>query len=209
MNITLEATERGVGKKSDLNELRNQDYIPGIIYGPGRDSVSIKLEKNHFLKEYRKTIGELVVFELKIGKKKYQTIIKDKQIHPLTREIQHVDFLELRQDTKIKVNVPLKFRGTPVGVNDGGVLETMIREIEIACLPKDLVEDIEVDISGLEIGKSIQIADLNIENVEISLSPDIAVAIVNPPKALMEEVPEEEAEGEEPSEEKSETETEE
>ncbi|MBW6516576.1 MAG: 50S ribosomal protein L25 [Candidatus Cloacimonetes bacterium] len=211
MNIVIEATEREIGTKSDLNELRKSNFIPGVIYGPGREPLSIKLDKNLFLKEYRKTIGELVIFNVKIGKKQYQTIIKDKQIHPVSREIQHLDFLELQKDSKIKVNVPIKFVGTPVGVKDGGVLETMIREIEITCLPKDLIEDIELDISDLEIGKSIQIGDLPIKDLEVSLSPEVSVVIVHPPKALVEEeVAEEEVteEGEEAPEGEEETDSE-
>jgi len=189
MNIVIEATERDIGTKSDLKELRKGNYIPGVIYGPGRESMAIKLDKNLFLKEYRKTIGELVIFNVKIGKKQFQTVIKDKQIHPVSREIQHIDFLELRQDSKITVNVPIKFIGTPVGMKDGGVLETMIREIEITCYPKDLIEDIQIDISDLEIGKSIQVGDLPIMNVEVSLQPDVSIVIVHPPKAIVEEEP--------------------
>lgn len=212
MNVVIEATEREIGSKSDLRELRKNNAIPGVIYGPGRESLAIQLDKNLFLKEYRKTIGELVVFIVKIGRKKFQTIIKDKQIHPVSREIQHVDFLELREDSKIKVNVPIKYIGTPVGTKEGGELEIMIREVEISCLPKDLIEDFEIDISHLEIGKSVQIGDLKVENAEITLPPDISLAIVHAPKAEEEEeVAEgegEEGEGETPEEE-SDTEKEE
>jgi large subunit ribosomal protein L25 len=210
MNIVIEASKREIGTKSDLSNLRKNDFIPGVVYGPGREPLSIQLDKNLFLKEYRKTIGELVIFVLKIEKKKYQTIIKDKQIHPVTREIQHIDFLELRQDSKIRVNVPVKYIGTPAGVKEGGVLEIMIRVVEISCLPKDLIEDIEIDISHLEIGKSVQIGDLNFENAEVSLSPDISLAIVHAPKAYEEEEAEGGKEGEEGTEEEgTETESEE
>ncbi len=197
MKVVIEATERDIGTKSELKEMRKSDYIPGVVYGPGRDPLAIKLEKNLFLKEYRKTIGELVIFILKIGKNEFQTVIKDKQIHPVSREIQHVDFLELRQDSKITINLPIKYVGSPVGVKDGGVLEILIRELEITCYPKDIVEDIEVDLSNLEIGQSIQIGELDFQNIELSLQPDISLAIVHPPKSLLEEEEEEAAEGEE------------
>ena len=194
MNIVIEATERDIGTKSDLNELRKSNFIPGVIYGPGRESLAIKLDKNLFLKEYKKTIGELVIFSVKIGSKEYKAIIKDKQIHPISREIQHIDFLELQQGSKITVNVPIKYIGTPIGAKDGGVIETMIRELEITCLPKDLIEDIEVDISHLEIGKGIQVGELPIKNAEVSLNPDVSLVFVHAPKAVVEET-EEAAEG--------------
>jgi len=195
MKVVIEATERNIGTKSGLKELRKSDFIPGVVYGPGRDPLAIKLDKNLFLKEYRKTIGELVIFILKLGKKEYQTVIKDKQIHPVSREIQHIDFLELRQDSKITVNLPIRYVGTPVGVKDGGIPEILIREVEITCFPKDLVEDIEVDISNLEIGQSIQIGELDFKDVEMNLHHDISLVIVHPPKSLLEE--EKAAEGEE------------
>ncbi len=208
MNIVIEAMKRDIGKKSELNELRKNDIIPGVIYGPGREPLAIKVDKNVFLKEYRKTIGELVIFNVKIADEEYQTIIKDKQIHPVTREVQHIDFLELRQDSKIRVNLPIKYIGTPAGIKEGGILEIMIREVEIICYPKDLVEDIEIDISHLEIGKSVQVGDLQIKNAELTLPPDISLAIVHSPKALEEEEEEELEEGEEAAEGEEEEETE-
>lgn len=207
MNVVIEATERKIGTKSELKQLRVNNYIPGVIYGPSREALAITLDKNHFLKEYRKSIGELVIFVVKLDGKEYQTVIKDKQIHPLSREIQHVDFLELHEKSKIKIKVPVKYIGTPVGVKDGGIPEIMIREIEIYCYPKDLIEDIEVDISNLEIGKSIQVGDLTNIKAEMSLAPDISMVIVHPPKAAEEEVEAEEGEEEETAEE-AETETE-
>ncbi len=208
MNVVIEATERYIGKNSELKNLRESDIIPGVIYGPGREPLSIQLDKNLFLKEYRKTIGELVIFVVKIGKNKFRTIIKDKQIHPLTREILHLDFLELRQDSKIKVKVPIKYVGTPLGVKDGGLLEILIREVEVTCLPKDIVEDVEIDITHLEIGNSIQVRELRIENVDIGLSPEVSLVILHPPKVYVEEeeeVGEGEIEGEEGGEEEMES----
>lgn len=183
MNIKVEALKRELGRKSEINQMRKNGFIPAILYGPNRESMPIKLEKGSFLKIYRKTIGELAFFDLNIDNKKYRTIIKDKQIHPVTREIEHIDFMEIRQDAKITVKIPFRIEGTPVGVKNGGFLEVLLREVEASSLPKDLVEDILIDVSALEIGNSITVGDVSIENVEFLVGNDVPIVIVHPPKA--------------------------
>jgi large subunit ribosomal protein L25 len=183
MNIKVEALKRELGRKSEINQMRKNGFIPAILYGSNRESMPIKLEKGSFLKVYRKTIGELAFFDLSIDNKMCRTIIKDKQIHPVTREIEHIDFMEIRQDAKITVKIPFRIEGTPVGVKNGGFLEVLLREVEASSFPKDLVEDIMIDVSALEIGDSITVGDVSIENVEFLVGNDVPIVVVHPPKA--------------------------
>jgi large subunit ribosomal protein L25 len=194
MNITIQAEVRKKGKKSDLNTMRKNGFIPGVIYAPGSEPISISLDGNEFLKKYRKTIGELAIFEVEIDGKKIQTVIKAKQIDPVTRNIIHVDFLELKHDKKISIDVPFKFIGSPIGVKEGGVLDILLHKIEVKCFPKDIIEDIQLDLSELKIGDTINVSSLDLQNVEIDLPGEISIVSVHAPKSEVEEVSEEEGE---------------
>lgn len=179
MNVKINAELREKGRKSDLKELRKHGFIPAVIYGEGKPGINIKLEKIAFLKEYRTTLKEMAFFDIRIDGKTYKTIIKDKQIHPLSREIEHIDFLELHKGKPITVSVPLKFVGNAPGVAAGGVMDVLMRNLEVSCLPKDIPEDIEVDISALEIGETIHLGDIKLPKVDVKYPPDTALVSVH------------------------------
>jgi len=169
MNINIKADVRNKGKRSDLNELRKNGFIPAVIYGEGKKGKLISLDEVSFLKEYKKTIGEITFYDIELDGKSFKTIIKDKQIHPVKRNIRHIDFLELHAGQKVILNIPLTFIGEPIGVEAGGIPETIIRKIEVSCLPKDIVDHIEIDIADLKIGDSIHIKDLDLKEMESKL----------------------------------------
>jgi len=197
MNINIIAEMREIGTKADLNLMRKQGSIPAVIYSSGEPAINISVNKHDFLKQYRKTIGELVFFNMKVQGKEYQTIIKEKQIDPVTREIIHLDFLKVAKDKKIVINVPFKFTGTPVGVKNGGSLDIILREVQVNCLPNKLPEDIEIDVTNLEVGQSIHVGDLPLGDFEVMVTDDVTIAVVHPPKQVLEageEVSEESAE---------------
>lgn len=191
MNVKIEAKAREKGKKSDLNKLRNDGFIPAIIYGEGNEGVKITLEKISFMKAYRKSIGEMVLFDIELDGKNFTTILKDKQLHPVTREFVHIDFQELHQGVAINVNVPFTFVGEPKGITQGGILDINLRDIEISCLPKDIPEDIKVDISGIGLDESLHIKDIDLGGLETKISPEITLASVRSPKIAEEPVEEE------------------
>ncbi len=202
MKVKIKAFNRDLGKKSDLKNLRKLNYIPGIIYGPGEKDVPISVKKNEFYKIYRKTIGEMALFELDVDGEKFLTVIKERQIHPVTREVLHIDFLHLHQGVPITVSVPIKFLGESKGVKQGGILEVHHRALDITCLPKDIPEDIEVDVSDLGIGRSIRLSDLNLKSeLEVKLPKDTPIVSVLESKKLAATSEEEAEEGEESSEE--------
>jgi len=196
MNITIEAIKRDKGKKSLVKDMRNDGFIPGVIYSGGNEAILIKFNRNDFVKKWRKTAGELVVFEINVEGKKFNTVIKEKQINPVSRDFIHIDFLEMKSGTKISVNLPFKFKGIPEGVKEGGVLETLMREIEVKCFPKDLKEDIEIDISHLKVGMGIHIGDIDFGDFEVLTAADVPVVSVHAPRVATVSVETSESEAE-------------
>ncbi len=200
MNIKINAEKRNLGKKSNLTELRKEGFIPGIIYGDGQEGIKIAFNTRDYTREYKKSIGEVAFFDITVDGKTYKTFIKEKQIHPLTREIVHIDFLELHKGKSITIDIPVNFDGEAPGIKEGGVLEIIHRKIKITCLPKNIPEEIKVDISALNIGDSIHFSDISIsENVETNLADNATIVTLSLPKIVEEpeEEEEEEIEGEE------------
>lgn len=199
MNIKINAEKRDLGKRSDLTELRKEGFIPGIIYGAGQEGIKIAFNARDYTREYKKSIGAVAFFDITIDGKTYKTFIKEKQIHPLTREIVHIDFLELHKGKPITIDVPINFTGEALGTKEGGVFEIIHRVIQVTCLPKDIPDEIRFDISEMNIGDSIHLRDLDIsEEMNTELTDEITIAILSVPKVIEEVVEEEEVvEGEE------------
>jgi large subunit ribosomal protein L25 len=195
MNIKINAEKRDLGKRSDLTELRKEGFIPGIIYGAGQQGIKIAFNARDYTREYKKSIGAVAFFDITVDGKTYKTFIKEKQIHPLTREVVHIDFLELHKGKSITIDVPINFVGEALGIKEGGVFEIIHRTIQVTCLPKDIPEEIRFDISSMNIGDSIHLGDLDIsEDIATDLSAEITIAILSVPK-IVEEVVEEVEEG--------------
>jgi large subunit ribosomal protein L25 len=213
MNVKIDAQLRTNVKKSDLKNLRKQGFIPAIIYSEGNEGINISLKKVPFMKIYKKTIGEMAFFDINVGDRVYNTIIRERQVHPVSREFVHIDFLEFYKGKQITVNVPLKYIGDAPGTAVGGLLEILVRKLEISCLPKDIPKDIEVDVSALDIGDSIHLKDIDLLNIDTKMDYETTlVAVRAPRKEEVVEVEEEEIveegeevpEGEEQKEEKTE-----
>ena len=201
MNIKINAEKRDLGKRSDLTELRKEGFIPGIIYGAGQEGIKIAFNARDYTREYKKSIGAVAFFDITVDGNTYKTFIKEKQIHPLTREIVHIDFLELHKGKPITIDVPINFTGEALGTKEGGVFEIIHRVIQVTCLPKDIPDEIKFDISEMNIGDSIHLRDLDIsEDMNTELTDDITIAILSVPKVIEEVAEEEEIEGEEGSE---------
>ncbi len=175
MNINIDAKEREIGRRSDLNKLRSEGYIPGVIYGAGKKGVNILLEKLEFNRKYKKSIGEVAFYEITVGGKTYTTILKSKQIHPVKRNFVHIDFMELKKGHKITIEIPLQFVGEAAGEAEGGVVDILIRKLKVSSLPKDVPDNIKVDISALKIGDSLSVADLDLTNLETELPEDTTI----------------------------------
>jgi large subunit ribosomal protein L25 len=186
MPAVIEAKKRDlVGKKSAKN-YRNEGYIPGVYYFHGNEAVSLLFDAK---KLTQLLMGHRGLIDLKIEDEKepLKCFLKDFQQDPVTDTPIHVDFQGVKMGEKIIIEVPLVVKGTPVGVKAGGIMEHITRDLEIECLPKDLPEILEVDVSQLEIGDSIHINDLNYENIRILNDPDDTVILVEAPRIVVEE----------------------
>ncbi|OQX71443.1 MAG: hypothetical protein B6D62_01940 [Candidatus Cloacimonas sp. 4484_275] len=206
MNIKISAQKRDkTTMKSQLTEIRKKGLIPAIIYGEGKPGKLISIEKVPFLKAYRKTIGETAVFEIKVGNKKYSTFIKEMQVHPVTREFLHIDFMEFHKGREVTLEVPIVYIGEEEAGKKGGLVDILIRKLEVSCLPKDIPEHLEVDISGMNIGDTIYVSDLEHPNLKISIPEDTPLVTLLAPKSAKDLASElGETEEEEPTEEKEE-----
>jgi large subunit ribosomal protein L25 len=177
------ATIRLPQSKREIHRLRKVGSIPGIFYGPNYENLMISLNQKELDRalSHRKSIINLAIE----GKGEYEAIFREVQRNPVSEKIEHVDLLGITSGHKIHATVPVKVRGIPFGVkNSGGILEVIRRELNVECLPKDLPEEIELDVSHLNIGQSVHIEDIHWENITILHSPKSAVATVVAPTVI-------------------------
>ena len=195
MNLKIQAQKRELGKKSDIKNLRKDGFVPAVVYGEGKEGLPIYLNYRDFFSVYKKSFGQLVFFDLNIDGEEIRTIIKDKQIHPVSRQIIHIDFQELHAGKEIQVDIPLQFVGDAPGTKEGGHLEVMLRSLTCQSLPRNIKDDIVVDISGMQLHDVITVGDLDLGEMGTKVADDLAVVSVHVPRAHKEA--EEEEEGEE------------
>ena len=176
-------TRKLTGRKT--NKLRNEGCIPGVVYGPKSKNISIKISKKDFKDVFSKA-GESTLIDLKIDDKEIgKVIINNYQIDPVNGDIIHFDLYQVRMDKKITTRVSIKFIGeSPAVKNEDGILVKNHDTLEIKCLPKDLIHDIEVDLSILEhIDDIIRTKDLKIsDNIEIMGDLEEAIVNIAPPR---------------------------
>jgi len=202
--VILKAEVRtGIGKRA-AKDLRKKDLIPANVYRAGKGAVNLQVSKDSLSETLQTKAGENVIITLKISggtdAKDKTVLIKELQRDPVKDDILHVDFNEISLTEVLKVNVPLVSRGEPVGVKvDGGILEHVLRELQVECLPTAIPEKIEVDVSGLKISEAVYVKNITTpEGVKILNDPELIAMIVKPPKveAPKEEVVEETGEPE-------------
>jgi large subunit ribosomal protein L25 len=163
--------------------MRKTGQIPGIFYGPNYENLLISLDVKELDRalSHRKSIINLIIE----GKGEFEAIFRDVQRNPVSEKIEHVDLYGITSGHKIHATVPVKVIGIPFGVkNSGGILEVIRRELNVECLPKDLPEEVQLDVSRLNIGQSIHIEDIHLENIIILHSPKSAVATVVAPTVI-------------------------
>jgi large subunit ribosomal protein L25 len=211
--IELKTKIRTATGNGPARRLRMSGQIPAVLYGPKTEPVLISVDKSDLELLLKKGgIGQIVL-NLVI-KKNGETMtmpamIKELQTHPVSRNFIHVDFYEIKMDQKITAKIPVITTGKAKGVELGGILQIVRREIEVECLPLAVPESIEIDISDLDIGDSIHVRDIKPEGeIEFLEEDDYTVVTVLAPKLEEEEEElEEEEEGEEEEAEKEEGET--
>lgn len=189
-------TREATGKNSN-RRLRGEGQIPAVLYGATHETVPIQVERTKVEEVFRAGATENTIFLLKRleSDQERHARIREIQIDPVSREVLHIDFQRVLMDQVIQVEVPIQTVGTPTGVKDeGGVLEVVTREVAVECLPGDIPESIEVDVSALAIGDHLEAGALKLpEKVTLLEEPDRVIVSVAY-AARIEEPEEEEAE---------------
>jgi len=185
--VTLEAEVRAERGKN-TRALRRTGVVPGIFYVPGEDNIALSLQLKSLKQLIYTSEAQIVNLTLTGGVVK-RCIVRDIQFDPVTEVPIHIDFQGLREDRKITVEIPVMITGgTPLGVKDGGVLQTFIRRVKISCLPKDIPDHIEVNAEQLKINQFVHIRDIKLENVTFMENETSAVVGVIPPTVEKEPV---------------------
>ena len=182
LEIQVEARDKQ--RKRDARRLLRDGKIPAILYGPKMTAVTLALDKKEFSRRVAGLQGSHLV-RLKSASATLAekvALVKDMQFHPISGDVIHADFYEVDLSAKIQVHVPLHFVGKAVGVVNGGVLQPILREIEVECLPLDIPEFFNVDVTALDIGDSVHIEDLQMPDGVVSVAEDnLALVAVVPP----------------------------
>ena len=182
--ITIEGQLRTEFGKAATRQLRSEEKVPGVIYG-GAKEINFSAPATAF-KNIVYT-PDFMLAELNIDGTSYHCVLKDLQFNKVSDQLIHVDFLELVEDKKVTVTLPLKFKGVPAGVKAGGKLVTKMKSLKIKTLPKHLRENIEIDITHLELNDNLRVQDVKAENMEVLNSPRIPIASVTLTRQLKQE----------------------
>jgi large subunit ribosomal protein L25 len=158
----LEAQPRTAGTKNDARRVRREGKVPGILYGAGKQALSVSLDPRQISRILRSASGHNTIFELALGSaERTQAMIVDWQYEPIKGALLHIDLKRIAMDKVLQVRVPIVLKGEPEGVKtQGGILEQVTREVEIECLPGDIPTSIEADVSELVFGKVLRVSDL-------------------------------------------------
>jgi large subunit ribosomal protein L25 len=184
-DIVVSAQNRHETGKNTNRRLRVKGLIPGVLYGKAKKPVPVSVSPKEIGSILRSKTGENTLFDLDLDGSRRTVILKEFQIEPVKGSLLHADFYEVALDKPLQVNVHVELVGTPVGVKvQGGIVDWVTRELEIESLPADIPEKITVDISALEIGKHVRVADIKVpDKVKVLTEPDIVIAHVVAPRA--------------------------
>jgi large subunit ribosomal protein L25 len=208
MSLTIKCEKREVFGKNASRRLRREGKVPAVLYGGDEPSMHLAIQKKDIFGILRSESGENTIFKASFDSESRDTMIKELQTDPVTDEILHIDLILIAMDKAVRVSVPVVVTGESVGVKtEGGFVDLITREVEVECLPGDIPEHIEVDISDLHLHQSIKIEEMTFpEGVESLSDPQTLVVLIEAPtkeeEVVVEAEEEEEvevmAEGEQP-----------
>jgi large subunit ribosomal protein L25 len=183
--IVVAAEKRTETGKNVNRRLRTRGLIPGVLYGAKSEATPVSVSPKEIGTILKSKTGENTLFDLELDGSRRTVILKEFQLEPIKGSLLHADFYEVALDKLLQVNVHVELVGVPVGVKvQGGIVDWVTRELEIESLPRDIPEKITVDISNLEIGKHVRVADIKVpDKVKILTEPDIVIAHVVAPRA--------------------------
>jgi large subunit ribosomal protein L25 len=208
MQIEIKASKREGKGTGASRRLRRAGSVPGVVYGAGKDAVPVQFDHKALFLQFRHEAFHASILTLDLEGKKEQVLLRDYQLHPVRNTIQHIDFQRVSATEKIHVKVPFHFINEDVapGVKlGGGLVGHILTEADVSCLPKDLPEFIEVDLTNLEVGHSIHLSEIKVpagvEFVQLAHGNDSAVVSIAKPRggAAADEAEEEAAATEAPA----------
>ncbi|WP_312792825.1 50S ribosomal protein L25/general stress protein Ctc [Sphingobacterium sp.] len=174
------SVRQNVGKR-DAKELRYQGLVPAVLYG-GKEQTALSVSAAD-LKPVLYT-ADVVIVELNVNGQTKRAIVQDAQFHPLTDLVTHIDFLELFDDKEVSLNIPIKLTGTSPGVKMGGKLVQKLRNLRVKALPANLPQEIAVPMESLEVGKSVRVGQIQLENAKVLNNADDTIVSVIMSRAL-------------------------
>ena len=185
---TLVAQERKDFNKSTLKEMRNKGNVPAVVYGRDMDTESISIKNADLLKVVRE-VGRNGIISLDLDGKTNKVMVRDYQNNPVTRNILHVDFLQVNKDTEIDTKVNVVVKGTSKGEKLGGTAKQFLHELDITANVNNIPEDIEIDITNFDIGDTVKVSDIkkNYDNCTFNHEDEEAIVMVDFVKAEAEE----------------------
>ncbi len=188
-NTSLKAATRARSGSGRLKQMRREGWLPSVIYGKGIESLNLKVDAKTFNDILVNSSSENIIFNLDIeGQGVRLAFLQSLQLDPLSGKTLHVDFRSIDDKTEITAPVPTHLNGESKGVKAGGLVEQYVHAIEILCLPADLPETLEVDISHMEIGESLHIGDIKFpKGVRPTHAADVVVAHIGKPAAAVSE----------------------
>jgi len=198
--VTLNAEARTGRGKGAARKLRATGRVPAVLYGADAESMALSVDATEATHLFQTISVENTIVDLAVdgGKEAIRTLVREVQVHPLRPQLIHIDFLRIQAGVKVDVEIPIHLNGVPQGVRDsGGILQQLIHELPVRVLPSNIPPSVEIDVTGLDLGDSIHVSDLDLgEDVEVQVEEDQTLATVVAPRALAADEEEEDGEGE-------------
>ncbi|HEV2131073.1 MAG TPA: 50S ribosomal protein L25 [Longimicrobiaceae bacterium] len=195
MAVTLNARPRSERGKNAARALRRTGRVPAVVYGHGEQTRELSIDGHELEKLLTSISVENTLIELAVeGAEPARALIREVQRHPFKPIVFHVDLYQVHAGETLRLHVPVRLHGTPVGVSDdGGVLQQVLHDLEIECLPRDIPEGVDVEVGELRIGDSVHVRDVSLPNVKILNDEDLTICSVTQPTIeALPETPEEE-----------------
>ena len=180
--VTLQAVKRERTGKGAARQARARNKVPGVVYGQGMEPIPVEVDRRELVTAFHTDAGMNVLLTIQVDGQSTTTLARDLQRDPLRGTLLHADFVKVDLKQEVEVEVPLHLVGESAGVKEGGVLEQPLFELHVRCLPTEVPEGIDADVSGLNIGDSLKVADLaTAAKFEILNDPEQPVALVVAP----------------------------
>jgi large subunit ribosomal protein L25 len=195
-NDVLEAQARTPGNKNDARRVRRAGSIPAVLYGASKDTLPLSVDPRQVMRILSSESGHNTIFDLTCNGERTKAMIVDWQYEPIKGKLLHIDLKRIAMDQRLKVKVPIQLVGEPAGVKQqGGILEQILREVEVECLPTDIPSHIDADVTELVFGKVLRVSDLpHSDKLRFLSDPNQTVAHITSVKEEVAPTPEAAAE---------------